>query len=929
MINASTAAGDPLRAWVEQLTEADLRLLVRDLLTTMGYEQVAITHGPLEFGRDLIFCETDRRGRARWRAAQVKTMPPSGALATSEGLRSLVLQCEAALDTPCLLQNGQKVKIDEAWLVFPRQMSEQAKHSIAGKFERSQLVSIVDGPELLDLIRRHLPQLLARGSSPLESYLRALNRYCDTPDDYLSARFGTTGSLESSYILPQVRLRLVQPEWLASDTKSSLANDVHSLSRDVPQYLYLLQARLMPYVAHVAVAALIRRAKLFELACVDRHADAGDLARYRAALNEASDALAIDFTQLDPQPGNEFSSGMNSLRLEEEAGDYLRSLDNPVVGSIKVPRNDVARAFKARTGLTDVLPDDVERLARQYDKCYADLAAAYGGSIKGEAVLKLTLDLGAHFFSIRRSSPIDSSRVQRVVEDLASLIDVLDQNLRRQYRAKASALLSSKATQTVCIDAGDLRPISELAQLSCALEAAHDVPMSQYADVRCDAITLLRAVKRVALMGNLGLGKSTTLKRLASTLAVAIESVDPMLVPAFVVLAGVSIDATSDLHSQLLGVAKHFPDSLRSRSGERILWLLDGFDELQSTGASDRIVSWLSAGEPETPGHLVITSRPAALTQYVPNLVKVHLEAFDTAQQREFALRFPWSVAARRERFLEALASAPELAAVAATPLLLTLVAILCDVEADGRLPSRREAIYRRIVMLFLGEWDRLKGVRRSYVIPTIEDRLSVVARVGRVLYAEQRPAFTRSEFVTTCVKHVATPWMTESIADAFVDELIRDCMLIGSTGDQLAFFHLSVQEYLVAVDLSAELGLHRVWAAVWEYFATGRWEEPLVFFAAMKRDVELLIRELSRHADGVPESDQRLQNLLRRWLEAGDFTDVGALNPRGNVARALLLLDIDGDKDRWRRSASLSNYSASDRYRGRAQGDEEGEIQD
>ena len=57
----------PLTRWLTQLPEPELRVLVRDLLNAMGYRQVAITHGSLELGRDLVFAETDRIGRLVWR----------------------------------------------------------------------------------------------------------------------------------------------------------------------------------------------------------------------------------------------------------------------------------------------------------------------------------------------------------------------------------------------------------------------------------------------------------------------------------------------------------------------------------------------------------------------------------------------------------------------------------------------------------------------------------------------------------------------------------------------------------------------------------------------------------------------------------------------------------------------------------------------
>jgi len=130
----------------------------------MGYERVTITHGTLEFGRDICFLEVDRLGRQIWRGVQIKASTVSGSLSSDAGIRNILNQCQAALDTPYVTSEGKEVLLYEIILISTHPISEHAKLSVKGMLQQlGSSFHIIDGPKLADMIETYLPNLIESG----------------------------------------------------------------------------------------------------------------------------------------------------------------------------------------------------------------------------------------------------------------------------------------------------------------------------------------------------------------------------------------------------------------------------------------------------------------------------------------------------------------------------------------------------------------------------------------------------------------------------------------------------------------------------------------------------------------------------------------------------------------------------------------------
>jgi hypothetical protein len=147
-------------AYLQSLSEAELREIVLiPLLIRMGYRNVRSLHGPLERGKDIVFSQQDPLARERHYAAVVKKGPLSGSVASSNSLRTMVMQIQQSLQEPFLdARDGRNVMIDRVYVITAHPLSQQAIMSCSHALEsNASRFSIIDGPALADLIRQYQP----------------------------------------------------------------------------------------------------------------------------------------------------------------------------------------------------------------------------------------------------------------------------------------------------------------------------------------------------------------------------------------------------------------------------------------------------------------------------------------------------------------------------------------------------------------------------------------------------------------------------------------------------------------------------------------------------------------------------------------------------------------------------------------------------
>lgn len=404
--------------------------------------------------------------------------------------------------------------------------------------------------------------------------------------------------------------------------------------------------------------------------------------------------------------------------------------------------------------------------------------------------------------------------------------------------------------------------------------------------------------ERLLLLGEPGGGKSTFLRTLA--LALARRQIDPAgprlvgwegqpdYVPVLISLralaerlseGGAARHAVAEALRAEIELHAHGPADglLRDAMRRGLLLLCDGLDEVpEPEGAAVDRAAVLRALHDFARGRghvrMVVTCRTRALDERLRALAHGDwqietLAPFTLGQIRHFvAAWYREGVRAGRLRaeqaddlgaqLLRTIAASPRLTAMAATPLLLTMMALL--LFNHGELPRDRPQLYERILELLLGQWDHVRSGQRlgeAVGLPDwggerfrpLLDRLSYQAHLagaagdgrGRLLRGDLYPAlvdFFRAARVSRPLA-AAERWLD------YVDQ--RSGLLAPDGPDSYVFAHLTLQEHCAGRHIA--LNSENPVALVMQQRHDDRWREPIFLGVGLLRPAEqgALLHEL------------------------------------------------------------------------------------
>ncbi len=939
-----------LFSWLQTLTEDRVQQLLSDLLREMGYERVTVTHGPLEQGRDIVFLEVDKLGREVWRAIQVKVTPLTGNLSAAKGLRAALEQCEAALDSEFVTSSGEKVMLAEAWLITTKQLSEAAKLSASGKL-KTLPVYIIDGPHLSDLLAKHLPNLIASGSQPIDEYLKNLIDYCDSIEQYMAIRLNARFSLSDVFVPSRISITLAKSAAKIDPLSASLPFSL--LKDELVELAFLSRASALPALTHLRVTSFLTNLRALLQVPTKmywysrRNEDTANLFESLATLlaidpfsTRGTESLPTEYRYdcvVDVEVLHSIESELRRLPFEETKvlDEYakLEAVARTPTSKDFVPHS--AQYFdhrqKVRLARTEFfqklesayrsLVNDEDPMARVVtEAAYIIFTTSASGQSSTKRVLREKneeLEAGLVRSQREKKAQLTGSLENFSAEFSGAIIDVKS-NLERlqsflddfhhQLRDKLEQLwldLDASIHQmriTGAIGCEKIESLAELEQLTHFVKESYDLDDGDCEELIFDSVDTCLKVPKLVVTGDLGHGKTTLLKQVAKTLAGESAMVEPRRLPVFCSLATLGDSFGEDPEKQFLQSARSSSHSLESISRDEIVWILDGFDEVQSLVSRDRIVNWLSSNL-AVASSIIISSRPYAISRYLPGILTVSVLPFSATEIEKFIKGFPWEKAADAQLLISVLDDAPELFELATTPLLLTLIVILAQTKGPERIPKRREGLYELILQLLLGDWDVSKGLRKPQTIEDEKMRLMVVKKAAYKLYSMRKRSFTKEEFVEAIIaSQVKQPFEVDLAVRHFAD-LLRDCVIVPLTRSSFGFFHLSIQEYLAAAELADDIYPDRVFGAIQEFLGpSGWWEEVIVFYAGIKRNVGDILTGLSNKS-GVANRglNPNFQRLLRRMLSAADLTDHKTIVARGSIAAAFAELKVGGEDAHWR----------------------------
>ncbi len=260
--------------------------------------------------------------------------------------------------------------------------------------------------------------------------------------------------------------------------------------------------------------------------------------------------------------------------------------------------------------------------------------------------------------------------------------------------------------------------------------------------------------------------------------------------------------------------------------------------ELVVTGLADALPTWLEAGN-----RVLLTTRPAGIERaglHRLGLDQALIEPLPEPLQKLFVRR--WFHTLRKEEqaagLIATIHEREELASLVENPMLLTALCILHD--SGGRLPQDRYRLYARIVDNVL--FHRFPGGPRQ--TEPVKARLEAIAlhmHEGEQSEPRISPAAEVSELeVEQVLRDIAAEGWSEE--DRRVEPAIRRDELLAESGlllprpdRQVAFYHLSFQEYLAAERI-LRLG-DDLEAVFRERSAVPEWRPTLLFLFAGKAE--------------------------------------------------------------------------------------------
>jgi hypothetical protein len=165
-------------------TEADLRERLATLFSKMpGIQGVQITHGPQEYGKDIILYSQDAIGDWILNACVVKNDKITGAADGQTSGRNVMVQVEQALDTPHINASGRDESVARVYVISPYECPQTTMRSIQGKLQgTSGQVTFLCGRPLLEKFAKHWPEFIAFETTLVGSYIARLQRTFDDTD---------------------------------------------------------------------------------------------------------------------------------------------------------------------------------------------------------------------------------------------------------------------------------------------------------------------------------------------------------------------------------------------------------------------------------------------------------------------------------------------------------------------------------------------------------------------------------------------------------------------------------------------------------------------------------------------------------------------------------------------------------------------------
>jgi len=349
----------------------------------------------------------------------------------------------------------------------------------------------------------------------------------------------------------------------------------------------------------------------------------------------------------------------------------------------------------------------------------------------------------------------------------------------------------------------------------------------------------------ILVVGEAGSGKSTSLKRIAYTLAekgLATEAKCkiPILVRASEISANrhkslVNIGAEATMRLVKLNRPSFSTSDL---SEGRIVFLIDGLDELGDDETRKVVVSILRAFNVDYPTcQIILTSRPYRFLDTsveVSEFTRFDLTPINYKQAQQIIRRFEKTRGLPCETSGELLRRLQQIHGMELNPLLVTVFAATTD-YARRDIPANITELFKKFTEWMLGRWDSTKGLGQQYHAP-LKDFL--LKRLAFDIHRRRQTGISMEQF-RTAIRSELEHRGRQADFEQLLDEILNRSGLLRVVNEQVEFRHHLLQEFFAGRGIPSVDNLEAIIHDRW-------WQRPIVFYFGENPDQPLAFERIA-----------------------------------------------------------------------------------
>ena len=191
-------------------------------------------------------------------------------------------------------------------------------------------------------------------------------------------------------------------------------------------------------------------------------------------------------------------------------------------------------------------------------------------------------------------------------------------------------------------------------------------------------------------------------------------------------------------------------------------------------------------------------------------------------------------------RLLNAIEGNARILAISANPMLLSLI---CLIHYNRNiLPRGRPVLYAQCVELLIDVWERSKGLLASASPITASQKELILREIAFEMHMSGRGELHRDELVRLTGRILTGLNILIPATEVLEDIERRSGLLVERSIDVLGFSHLTLQEYLVAKHVNANVNLVEKLVL---HMMDREWREVVLLYAGLIDDATDLVRKL------------------------------------------------------------------------------------